>query len=69
MRMRQAPGGGGIWAEESAEAQLQLHPNPDTKRAAVAMQAMWKEVGAIIDLNATEFKVHYKLLETRAIRN
>jgi oligopeptide transport system substrate-binding protein len=39
--------------------------NPDIKKAAVAMQAMWKEVGANIELSATEFKVHYKLLETR----
>lgn len=39
--------------------------NPDTKRAAVAMQAMWRDVGANIDIVATEFKVHYKLLETR----
>ena len=39
--------------------------NPDIKRAAVAMQAMWKDVGAQIELAATEFKVHYKLLETR----
>ncbi len=38
--------------------------NPDVKRAAVAMQAMWKDVGADIELAATEFKVHYKLLET-----
>jgi oligopeptide transport system substrate-binding protein len=37
--------------------------NPDIKRAAVAMQAMWREVGADIDISATEFKVHYKLLE------
>jgi oligopeptide transport system substrate-binding protein len=40
--------------------------NPDVKRAAVAMQAMWKDVGAEIEINATEFKVHYKLLETRS---
>ena len=39
--------------------------NPDIKRAAVAMQAMWHDVGANIDITATEFKVHYKLLETR----
>src|SRR6185436_1550764 len=38
--------------------------NPDIKRAAVAMQAMWKDVGADIEISATEFKVHYKLLET-----
>jgi oligopeptide transport system substrate-binding protein len=40
--------------------------NPDIKRAAVAMQAMWKDVGAEIEISATEFKVHYKLLETRS---
>jgi oligopeptide transport system substrate-binding protein len=40
--------------------------NPDLKRAAVAMQAMWKEIGADVDIVATEFKVHYKLLETRS---
>jgi len=30
------------------------------------MQAMWKDVGADIEISATEFKVHYKLLETRS---
>jgi len=40
--------------------------NPDIKRAAVAMQAMWKDVGADIEISATEFKVHYKLLETHS---
>ena len=40
--------------------------NPDIKRAAVAMKAMWKDIGADIELSATEFKVHYKLLETRS---
>ena len=40
--------------------------NPDIKRAAVAMQSMWKDVGADIEISATEFKVHYKLLETRS---
>jgi oligopeptide transport system substrate-binding protein len=39
---------------------------PDNKRAAVAMQAMWKEVGAEAELSPTEPKVHYRLLETKS---
>ena len=38
--------------------------NPDIKRAAVAMQAMWRDVGAKIDIVASEFKVHIKNVET-----
>lgn len=39
---------------------------PDNKRAAIAMQAMWKEVGVNVELSPTEAKVHYRLLETKA---
>jgi oligopeptide transport system substrate-binding protein len=39
---------------------------PDNKRAAVAMQAMWKDVGAMAELSPTEPKVHYRLLETKS---
>lgn len=40
--------------------------NPDIKRAAVAMQAMWRDVGAKIDIVASEFKVHIKNVETHS---
>lgn len=39
---------------------------PDNKRAAVAMQAMWKAIGADVELAPTEPKVHYRLLETKS---
>jgi oligopeptide transport system substrate-binding protein len=39
---------------------------PDNKRAAVAMQAMWKAVGVLAELSPTEAKVHYRLLETKS---
>lgn len=39
---------------------------PDNKRAAVAMQAMWKEIGVEAELSPTEPKVHYRLLETKS---
>ncbi len=38
---------------------------PDTKRAAVAMQAMWREIGVDVELVATEAKVHWNLLQVR----
>jgi oligopeptide transport system substrate-binding protein len=37
---------------------------PDTKRAAIAMQAMWKQVGVKIELQARDFAVHYDALKT-----
>lgn len=39
---------------------------PDNKRAAVAMQAMWKDIGVEAQLSPTEPKVHYRLLETKS---
>ena len=39
---------------------------PDNKRAAVAMQAMWKDIGVEAQLGNTEPKVHYRLLETKS---
>ncbi len=39
---------------------------PDNKRAAVAMQAMWKSVGVEASVSPTEPKVHYRLLETKS---
>ncbi len=39
--------------------------NTDNRRTAVAMQAMWKQVGVIADLATTEAKVHQKLLQAR----
>jgi len=39
---------------------------PDSKRAAVAMQSMWKDIGAEVQLQPTESKVHYRLLETKS---
>ncbi len=38
--------------------------SPDVKRQAVAMQAMWKQVGVDVDVVAKEFAVHYDLLKT-----
>jgi len=37
---------------------------PDTKRQAIALQAMWRQVGAEIELNAKDFAIHYDLLKT-----
>jgi oligopeptide transport system substrate-binding protein len=37
---------------------------PDTKRLAIAMQAMWKQVGVDVELNAKDFAIHYDLLKT-----
>jgi oligopeptide transport system substrate-binding protein len=37
---------------------------PDTKRLAIAMQSMWKEVGVVVELNAKDFAIHYDLLKT-----
>ncbi len=37
---------------------------PDTKRYAIALQDMWKRVGADIELNAKDFAIHYDLLKT-----
>ncbi len=37
---------------------------PDTKRYAIALQNMWKRVGAEIELNAKDFAIHYDLLKT-----
>jgi oligopeptide transport system substrate-binding protein len=39
---------------------------PDTKRAAIAMQAMWKKVGVKIELQAKDFAIHYDSLKTAA---
>lgn len=36
---------------------------PDVKKAAVALQAMWAEVGVKAELQASEAKVHWNLLE------
>jgi oligopeptide transport system substrate-binding protein len=38
---------------------------PDPKRAAVAMQAMWQDIGVQVELVATEAKVHWNLLQVR----
>ncbi len=37
---------------------------PDTKRAAITMQAMWKQIGVDIELMARDFAVHYDQLKT-----
>lgn len=37
---------------------------PDTRRYAIALQAMWKMVGVQIELQAKEFAIHYDLLKT-----
>jgi oligopeptide transport system substrate-binding protein len=39
--------------------------NPDIKRAAVAMQAMWRDVGVQVELANSEAKVHWNLLQVR----
>ena len=37
---------------------------PDTKRNAIAMQNMWKQVGVEVQLEAKDFAIHYDLLKT-----
>ncbi|MBP6011222.1 MAG: peptide ABC transporter substrate-binding protein [Alphaproteobacteria bacterium] len=39
--------------------------NPDIKRAAVALQAMWQDIGVQVELASAEAKVHWSLLEVR----
>jgi oligopeptide transport system substrate-binding protein len=39
--------------------------NPDIKRAAIALQSMWKQIGVQVELSSAEAKVHWKLLEQR----
>jgi len=39
--------------------------NPDIKRAAVAMQAMWRDVGAFAELSSSEATVHWNVLQVR----
>jgi oligopeptide transport system substrate-binding protein len=41
-----------------------INSGQDPKRQSVAMQAMWKQIGATVELNAKEFAVHYDLLKT-----
>lgn len=38
---------------------------PDIKRAAIAMQAMWRDVGVEAELSSSEAKVHWNLLQVR----
>ncbi|MEQ1864503.1 MAG: peptide ABC transporter substrate-binding protein [Micropepsaceae bacterium] len=37
---------------------------PDTKRKVIAMQAMWKQIGVEVQLDARDFAVHYDLLKS-----
>jgi oligopeptide transport system substrate-binding protein len=37
---------------------------PDSRRYAIALQAMWKMVGVQVELMAKEFAIHYDLLKT-----
>lgn len=37
---------------------------PDTKRSAITMQSMWKQIGVEIELMARDFAVHYDTLKT-----
>ncbi|MBL9097976.1 MAG: peptide ABC transporter substrate-binding protein [Alphaproteobacteria bacterium] len=37
---------------------------PDTKRYAIAMQAMWKQIGVEVELNAKDFAIHYDLMKS-----
>lgn len=37
---------------------------PDTRRYAIALQAMWKMIGVQVELQAKEFAIHYDLLKT-----
>jgi oligopeptide transport system substrate-binding protein len=39
--------------------------NPDIKRGAIALQAMWQDAGIDVELAAAEAKVHWNLLEVR----
>jgi len=41
-----------------------INSGQDPKRQAVAMQAMWKQIGVTVELNPKEFAVHYDLLKT-----
>ena len=37
---------------------------PDTRRYAIALQAMWKMIGVQVELQAKDFAIHYDLLKT-----
>ena len=41
-----------------------INSGQDPKRQAVAMQAMWKQIGVDVELNAKDFAIHYDLLKT-----
>ena len=41
-----------------------INSGNDMKRQAVAMQAMWKQVGIEVDILAKDFAIHYDLLKT-----
>jgi oligopeptide transport system substrate-binding protein len=41
-----------------------INSGQDPKRQAVAMQAMWKQLGVDVELNAKDFAIHYDLLKT-----
>ncbi len=61
---RQMLAAAGFGPEHPLKLTYNFINTPDTKRLAVAMQNMWKQVGADIELNAKDFAVHYDLMKT-----
>ncbi|MCE9523058.1 MAG: peptide ABC transporter substrate-binding protein [Alphaproteobacteria bacterium] len=54
----------GFGPENPLKLTYNFNNRPDTKRNAIAMQNMWKQVGVNVELNAKDFAIHYDLLKT-----
>jgi oligopeptide transport system substrate-binding protein len=54
----------GFGPEKPLRLSYNFNNRPDTKRSAIAMQAMWKQVGVEIELQAKDFAIHYDLLKS-----
>jgi oligopeptide transport system substrate-binding protein len=54
----------GFGPENPLKISYNFNNRPDTKRSAIAMQAMWKQVGVEVELQAKDFAIHYDLLKS-----
>ena len=54
----------GFGPENPLKISYNFNNRPDTKRSAIAMQAMWKQVGVKVELQAKDFAIHYDLLKS-----
>jgi oligopeptide transport system substrate-binding protein len=54
----------GFTAERPLKLDYNFLNRPDTKRRAIAMQNMWKQIGVNVELQARDFAIHYDLLKS-----